>query len=387
MTRASLMLLAMIILHVLLGWLCLVVASGERRSRSLQLWGWGMLVYSAGLLITIPPFLPFDLRKVVGNALIALAPVLLVCGLVADTGFRFSRKWLTIGFVASVLPIVINHLRDEFVVLVDLVSPTPLALVLFVVAIVVLLRRPPADAPNAARYLAGILTFTVVVLLVRISMIVASIGGTNDRERADLVISLFSIAQLVTAVGCTLGLLWVEVRMMQAALERVAYTDALTGLPNRRATVQRFDAELSRATRLQQPLALVVFDVDHFKRFNDTHGHQIGDEVLKHVAAVASHAIRNDDVLGRIGGEEFVLLMVGQGQDEAVEAAERVRRLIAEMPVVAEGNELPVTVSGGLALYPVDGATWDGLFAIADERLYEAKRSGRNRIVAAAAAA
>src|SRR5204863_9119862 len=118
------------VLHVLLGWLCLVVSRGERRSRGLWLWGWGLLLYAAGLLITIPPFIPFDLRKVARNALLAFAPIACAGGLLDSTGRRLHRGWVTAGFLASVLPIVVNHLSGNFIVLVDLLSPAPLSLLL-----------------------------------------------------------------------------------------------------------------------------------------------------------------------------------------------------------------------------------------------------------------
>jgi len=132
---------------------------------------------------------------------------------------------------------------------------------------------------------------------------------------------------------------------------------------------------------------VVVFDIDHFKRFNDTYGHQVGDEVLRHVAALAAASIRGEDAAGRVGGEEFVLLLPGQDAGRAADAAERLRRAIESTPLRSEAGDLAVTVSGGVAVFPEDGEGWDPLFAAADERLYEAKRAGRNRIVTAGVAA
>ena len=132
MTRASTLLLALLVLNTLLGVLCLVVARGERRSAALRLWGWGLLVYSAGLLVTLPSAIPVTIAKIAGNSLIAYAPILNVAGLLQNTSFRLNRRWTTLGFAASVLPIVVNHLRPTFVVLVDLLSPAPIANVLFI---------------------------------------------------------------------------------------------------------------------------------------------------------------------------------------------------------------------------------------------------------------
>jgi diguanylate cyclase (GGDEF)-like protein len=371
-TRASTLLLALLVLNVLLGVLCLVVARGERRSAALRLWGWGLLTYSAGLLITLPSPIPLAVAKMVGNAMIAYAPILSVGGLLMHTSFRLDRRWTTLGFAVSVLPIVLNHLRPNFAVLIDILSPAPIANVLFIIGAVALVRRPPAEARSAARFLAAILVFSVVVWSLRLLFIWSSIRGTNDRERADLTIALFAIAQMVIAVAATLGLLWVEVRKMEAALHRLADCDALTGLPNRRATTERFAGEVARASRHQREFALLLFDIDYFKRVNDTLGHLAGDKVLRDVAAALDRGRRAVDIVGRIGGEEFVVILAEEGSDGAMMAANRLRENVAQ--------GLSVTVSGGLAVYPTDGLDWDRLFAVADERLYAAKNGGRNRI-------
>jgi diguanylate cyclase (GGDEF)-like protein len=381
MSRASTLLVALLILNVLLGTLCLVVARGERQSRALRLWGWGLLVYSIGILITIPELLPFALRKIAGNALIAYAPILTTEGVLANTSFRLDRRWTTAGFLASIVPIVLNHFGGHYSVLVDIIAPAPIANVLFVLGAVVLVRRPPVDAKAAARFLAGILIFSVLVWTLRLLAIWSSIGGTNDRDRADLTIALFGIAQIVIAVAATLGLLWVEVRKMEAALRLQADSDALTGLPNRRATVNRFRDEVARAIRHRRTFAMVVFDVDHFKRVNDTHGHLVGDAALRHVAAVLNAGRRDVDLVGRIGGEEFVFLLGEEGLDGALRAADRLRETVAAATLVHGTLTLAVTLSGGLAMYPADGDEWDSLFAVADQRLYRAKQGGRNRVV------
>src|SRR5439155_15967315 len=121
------------------------------------------------------------------------------------------------------------------------------------------------------------------VWTVRLLLIWISMGGTNDRDRADLTVALFAIAQMVIGVAATLGLLWVEVRNMAAALQRLANDDVLTGLPNRRATMARFEEEAARAARHQRSFSLVLFDVDHFKQVTDTYGQGFGHQTLKHV--------------------------------------------------------------------------------------------------------
>jgi diguanylate cyclase (GGDEF)-like protein len=381
MTRASVLLLALLILNILLGSLCLVVARGERRSEALRLWGLGMILYAAGILITLADFLPFDLRKILGNSLIAYAPVASAEGVLRHTRFRLHQRWVLVGLAASILPIVINHLSGHYQVLIDLLAPAPIANVVFLIAAVALLRDPPADAPSAARFLAAIFIYVVLVWTVRIALIVTSIGATNDRDRADLTIALFCIAQIVSTVAATLGLLWVEVRQMAAELRRQADLDALTGLANRRSTMRRFALEAARAARYEREFALLLFDIDHFKRVNDTYGHLAGDAVLRHVASLLQRASRSADLVGRIGGEEFVCLLGELHFAPAMQAANRLRELIESSPVSAGDATIALTVSGGLARFPTDGRDWDRLFAVADQRLYAAKEGGRNRIV------
>src|SRR5215471_30865 len=197
MSRANTLVFALLVLNSLLGVLCLVVARGERKSSALKLWGWGLLTYSAGLLITIPAFLPFGPRKIVGNALIAFTPILTVAGLLRHTRWRLHRQWTVAGLAASVLPIVFNHTLGRSLPVVDLLAPAPIANVLFVIAAVALLRDPPSDARAAARFLAGILIASVAVWTARMTLLWLSLGASPDRDRADLTISLFVIAQLV----------------------------------------------------------------------------------------------------------------------------------------------------------------------------------------------
>lgn len=381
MTRASLMILALLALNILLGALCLVVARRGERSRALRLWGTGLLCYAIGLLTTLLTVIPVDIAKVVGNTLIAISPVFTVAGLLEHTEVRLHRGWVGAACAATVAIILANHLRTPYSVAVDMLTPAPLANALFLYSAIVLLRRPPRDASGPARFLAGILLFCVLLWTVRIGMIWLSLGGTNDRDRADLTIASFVIGQLLITVASTLGLFWVEVRRMEATLLRIANTDGLTGLANRRATIAQFELRAARAERQGRPLSIVVFDVDHFKKINDTYGHGTGDIALRFVAQRLGIGMRELDTVGRVGGEEFVVLLEGEGHATALDAANRLREIVAADPLVAGGGVLSITLSGGVATYPDDGNDWDRLFNIADRRLYAAKGRGRNRVV------
>lgn len=172
---------------------------------------------------------------------------------------------------------------------------------------------------------------------------------------------------------------------LHAIVERQALVDGLTGLANRRRSDEMLRLELSRAARLAAPLALVLVDVDRFKSVNDRYGHPVGDAVLRDVAALLADTVREIDVAGRWGGEEFALVLPGTDLTGAARLAERIRASLARRPIVADdGTELFVTASLGVAAFP-DQATEGELISAADGALYEAKRSGRNRVVAAGA--
>jgi diguanylate cyclase (GGDEF)-like protein len=162
-------------------------------------------------------------------------------------------------------------------------------------------------------------------------------------------------------------------------LERLSASDSLTGLSNRRILTQRLSEELLRAQRQSHSFTVLMLDVDHFKKYNDAHGHPAGDEVLKRVANVLRSCTRAGDCTARYGGEEFAVLLSGKGGDTALQLAERIRERVAAEEFV--GGK--VTISGGIAEFPHHGSTAEAVISSADEALYEAKREGRNRVVCA----
>lgn len=170
-----------------------------------------------------------------------------------------------------------------------------------------------------------------------------------------------------------------QLRAAHKILEQQASTDALTGALNRRAILERLREELARSERTGVPCGLGLIDLDHFKRLNDTYGHLAGDEALQAIAERIARTLRPYDVIGRFGGEEFVVLMPGADAQEVRAILERVRRAVSECPVEAEGFRLSLTVSAG----GVSGRRGpaEDLIRTADHALYEAKRTRRNRVV------
>ena len=158
--------------------------------------------------------------------------------------------------------------------------------------------------------------------------------------------------------------------------------DSLTGAHNREYFSERMKTEVAYSKRHGTPLSLLMIDVDHFKKVNDTYGHPAGDAVLVQTVATVSGTLRGEDVVARYGGEEFAVILRGIELSNAVIAAERVRELVAEQSVTYEGRPIRCTVSiGAASLECVAEASMDAMVAVADRRLYIAKRSGRNRVV------
>jgi diguanylate cyclase (GGDEF)-like protein len=173
--------------------------------------------------------------------------------------------------------------------------------------------------------------------------------------------------------------------LLHAQLQKAARTDPKTGLLNAAAWQREADTEIVRAQRTGETLALLIVDIDHFKRVNDRHGHLVGDQVLVAVAATLRSQLRDYDVVGRFGGEEFVILLPRADIAEASRVAERLRTRVGRMAVAADGTLVTVTISAGVAIMNIHGDDLIELLAAADLALYQAKELGRDRICLSAA--
>lgn len=171
-----------------------------------------------------------------------------------------------------------------------------------------------------------------------------------------------------------------ELSILNSKLERMATTDELTGLANRREALNRLNECWATSTRYGQPLACVLLDIDHFKQFNDTYGHDVGDLVLRETARILALSARTGETVCRLGGEEFLVVCPNVTVEAVTAAAERLRAAVEANKVKRRDQLLTVTVSLGVAQRRDGMATPDELLKEADEALYAAKRSGRNRV-------
>ena len=176
-----------------------------------------------------------------------------------------------------------------------------------------------------------------------------------------------------------------ELKKLQFELEDMAKTDSLTGMATRQAFMQRANGEFNRARRYNRPLSIIMIDLDHFKSINDKYGHAAGDNVLSQIGMKCHSSLRDSDFLGRIGGEEFVLLLPDTTQASAVLVAERMREELCNTTVYLDKqNTLNITASFGVASMKKDDPDFKDMLHRADVAMYNAKHDGRNQVTSAA---
>ncbi len=243
-----------------------------------------------------------------------------------------------------------------------------------------LLRHGPKELTGSSRLVAGLFLadtlFNAGVLLVRATHPLAA----NTNWLGSLEVAQY-LEGLVAGTLETLGLAILLSHRLFAQLQQAARSDGLTGILNRRTLDEEAARLLEICQRQGLPCAVLMADVDHFKHFNDAHGHLAGDEALRHLAKLIGPELRKTDLFGRYGGEEFTLFLPGSQGPQALAVADRFRALVASRPVTWVGAELPLTISVGVAAYggagPVELML---LYTEADKALYLAKERGRNRV-------
>ena len=165
----------------------------------------------------------------------------------------------------------------------------------------------------------------------------------------------------------------------KSELETLATVDSLTGLFNRRRCVENLNRELKRSAREKKPLSVIMCDLDHFKSINDTYGHDAGDSVLKTISGVAKNNFRGTDILCRIGGEEFFIILPNTAKTNAIYVADRLRRNIEKQPIKIDSQDKPIYITTSIGIYQIgENETVETIMKNADLRLYNAKKSGRN---------
>lgn len=204
----------------------------------------------------------------------------------------------------------------------------------------------------------------------------------DDFMKAGLLSALAVIAGEFLVILSSFSTIWMASDELQDELSEIARVDPLTGIYNRRAFDECCDIEFSRAQRSGTSFAIIMCDLDHFKKVNDEHGHHVGDEVLRRFTAILKDRIRQHDVVARFGGEEFVLLLPNNNTEQGLQVAEQLRAKTAATQITI-GSDISLTLSAsfGVAHYCAGDSEWSAVLHRADNALYAAKKQGRNRVV------
>jgi diguanylate cyclase (GGDEF)-like protein len=373
--------LTAVMVSMTVGLITLALGWRSAEFRSVRDWGWAQIVISAGLGLLL-------LRDVIGGFFGVLLADLLILGgmLLTYRSFlvyrgeptRDAAGWTLVAFALCAVLLWQQGLIDMG--LRSAAVTGVLAIIMWRCAWLLGVRALPL-ARRSQQFAAVTYALFGAVNLLR--TFAATAGMTDDVLAPNPVEVAVIASDIVLWISLTICVIWMVVERQQEELLRLATRDPLTGAMNRNALLAEFEREQYRCSRSGGHFAIAMFDIDHFKRFNDSYGHLTGDEVLRRLVATLKDSMRRQDSVGRYGGEEFLVIMPDTGKQTAVQVAERARSSIEQRGFTLGVMRIDLTVSAGVAVYGMDGMGWDELLAAADQALYRAKSSGRNRVMAA----
>ena len=372
----TLMLMVIVSSVVMAG--ALLVLGGWHRQDGLPYWAGALLLGGAGYaLLLLRGRVPDALSIVLANALLSS----MFSGMVAAVQCFHGHppRWLRLLVPPVLMAALMAWNLDSLALRVALANLLMAAQALWLLRC---LRRPGAGTPGR-----GALLLTVgLVLEIGLLLHRSASAGMFAHQGASLLMG--NMVQTLTFMTAFIALLVTSMGFVFMGKERadqlnlrLAAQDELTGLANRRAVIAALERDVARSLRTREALALMMVDVDHFKQVNDRHGHLAGDAVLRHVAGLLRDRVRAQDIVGRYGGEEFLVVLPDTGLDGARHLALQLCTAVQATPCVWNGQTIAVTVSIGVfggRLEPQDH--WDLLLHAADSALYRAKESGRNRV-------
>ncbi len=310
--------------------------------------------------------------------LLAIACPLMHEGVTQLLAQKTRRLWIWLPVFAAGMLLPLLKMQ------VEAVSALLLALLLIQLAQMAWAMSKQWDAVQGRGKFVWIAGMSLCAIALPLKAQTAALGhiGTTPATDAYLTLPFFLAADLVAMVFCSFGIAMMALEKEAAGKHQLAFTDDLTGLYNRRYVQHALEQQIAQALRMQQPLSLLLIDVDFFKRINDTHGHLCGDQVLRDLAVCLKQLLRAGDIVGRWGGEEFMIILPLTDATGASALAERVRAAVHEYCFMPSENTIhPVTVSIGVhALHRIGAANPHSMLTVADQALYIAKNGGRNRV-------
>jgi diguanylate cyclase (GGDEF)-like protein len=369
----------------ILGIILFLIWRSRKTYPGFGLWTAGNALYAAGfMLIALRGVVPKVLSIVVANILLLSAEVLFLEGVRYFRGIAAGRRIFSISLVVFPLLLIAYF---TFVI-----EDTGMRVIIFSAFTAVisglvaweLIRNAPSDLRFSLWFTGSLFAIQTLFMISRVFFTFFS-PDLRDLLAPNLLQTVTFLLALLLGITWTFGFvmlnserLEVDLKNAQVELQRLAETDFLTGIANHRRFSEAGEREIQRARRYGHPLAALMLDLDHFKKVNDTYGHAVGDRVLVAMTAAFRNLLRDIDVFGRLGGEEFAILLPETDLEGGRATAERLRAAFADTAVDAGNTVLKVTISiGATLLLPED----DGLER-ADDAMYEAKRHGRNRVMA-----
>lgn len=367
----------------LLGMLCALVLWVQAKSfpddiEGLRDWAKAVvLIGCASGLASMRGILPDGIAIVAASGMLLLGQLLLIVGLQRYSG-RAPVWRPTLDVIGAMLVLIVfltygthNYQGRIFIMAIAHIG-------FFSVGAVLAWRAAPRGF--GSRFLTAAFLLGAAVAVWRIATLPMAVQETDALFDRNLIQQVYLGVFSLGVLGLSIGFILLANERLRVELEFMATRDPMTGTLNRRAFFARAGIEWARSTRSHRPLAVITSDIDFFKKVNDTHGHHVGDLVIKDFAHRAARMLRISDILARFGGEEFVILLPDTGPAEALQAAERIRREIE----TRRDKALPAyTVSIGVSTAQGDAgqaADVEALIAEADAALYRAKQGGRNRV-------
>jgi diguanylate cyclase (GGDEF)-like protein len=359
-----------------------VAASSRTSSKPDGMRKWAVAMFLESLtwgLIAARGRIPDFFSVVVANGLLSTAFALILAAVYEFQQRRLPRWKYLVPVILTLLMATIlqEHIRSRFV-WDGLIYGFQIALIGRA-----LISDTDTRSGQAWRLLFGGIVILLLVLLLRAGF---ALSGHGDFAQPQNTLTLQPIqliafiAAMSTALLGSFGFLLLVKERTDRDIMHLAMTDSLTQIPNRRALTEYAERSLARRTGL--PMALLMIDADHFKQINDTHGHQIGDEVLCKLASLLSARLRGHDLMGRFGGEEFMVIAPETGTEGALSLAESLRKIIDSTPFTTAKGVIPLSVSIGISNCAATAKReLKDMLAEADAALYDAKQAGRNKVV------
>jgi len=349
----------------------------------LEFWAAALCVNAlAYVLLALRGRIPDALSILLGNALASATLSFLLAAVLRFQGRPLN--WFALLLPPVVLALLLTPFLDDFAARIVLANAA-MALQMAWVLWALYERRRSIRGRGVVMVMAS-MGFGSAVLLVRAATGAGPVPGVLGLLHPGTVQALTFVAIFAALLIASLGFVFMSKERADENNSRLAALDELTGVANRRSIVAALDRDVARAIRTREPLAVMMVDIDHFKRVNDEHGHLAGDQVLRSVVQVIRRRIRAQDIVGRYGGEEFLVVLCDTAAQGAQQLAEQLREAVQASACACDGQQLGVTVSVGVfggRLEP--GDSWDLLIHAADNALYQAKQGGRNRVEVAQA--